>query len=273
MAGRSLPTTARRRIWCRNWANRRWNSTEVRQRAVQTRICSIWATRRWNIGLTWPTWRINFRRYGRPDRWRQLDACNWLCSDLCSSTGRPWWRHCSIQWAWTTIKDQIWMSTTYPSVCSAVISCPNCSRSSTRLREGPATTRPLHCISFVWTRSNLWPMNRSTFVKFLWIYSLDLLISMRNNLNFCVRNRTVTNYLVWRFIFKNMPLITTRFQRMWNHFKLSIPNLGLFFNKIFEIVVNLLLYEIRRRSCADSEHQSFSLKWIDGLCVKVEFVV
>ena len=43
---------------------------------------------------------------------------------------------------------------------------------------------------------------------------------------FCVRNRTVTNYLVWRFIFKNMPLITTRFQRMWNHFKLSIPNLG-----------------------------------------------
>ena len=165
------------------------------------------------------------------------------------------------------------MSTTYPSVCSAVISCPNCSRSSTRLREGPATKRPLHCISFVWTRSNLWPMNRSTFVKFLWIYSLDLLISMRNNLNFCVRNRTVTNYLVWRFIFKNMPLITTRFQRMWNHFKLSIPNLGLFFNKIFEIVENLLLNEIRLRSCADSEHQSFSLKWIDGLCVKVELVV
>ena len=48
---------------------------------------------------------------------------------------------------------------------------------------------------------------------------------------------------------------------------------GFVFNKIFEIVANLLLNEIRRRSCADSEHQSFSLKWIDGLCVKVELVV
>lgn len=36
----------------------------------------------------------------------------------------------------------------------------------------------------------------------------------------------MTNYLVWRFIFKAMPLITTRFQKMWTHFKLSVPNLG-----------------------------------------------
>lgn len=38
--------------------------------------------------------------------------------------------------------------------------------------------------------------------------------------------RTVTNYLIWRFIFKSMPLITTRFHKMWTNFKQSVPNIG-----------------------------------------------
>lgn len=43
---------------------------------------------------------------------------------------------------------------------------------------------------------------------------------------FLVHRRTVTNYLIWRFVFKSMPLITTRFQKMWTNFKQSVPNLG-----------------------------------------------
>ncbi|XP_057372654.1 membrane metallo-endopeptidase-like 1 isoform X1 [Daphnia carinata] len=39
-------------------------------------------------------------------------------------------------------------------------------------------------------------------------------------------SRTVTNYLIWRFVYKSMPLITTRFLKMWTNFKQSVPNLG-----------------------------------------------
>ena len=37
--------------------------------------------------------------------------------------------------------------------------------------------------------------------------------------------RTIVNYLVWRFVFKSMPLVSERFQKMWTHFKMSVPNL------------------------------------------------